>query len=654
MKIVSSVRHWLRLSVELFKNSMVFRVLVVSQMMLIVLLAAGSVLFAPKDIQFLFSESASCANSFVAFPNSQTAKSNGSFTVSYHQNVSLWGRHILARKVCVKPEVAPVDNTKSEIKLSLLGVSLLAKYVHVHVGSYPSLHSDLASLKIISIADPLSFSLTQPDKVFQYALSANNKVAICQKQNMTELTCDPSPLGLQHATAYRFAINRTFGEKAVQTVSTAQVETVKPVTVVSTSIAQNATVYDKPAVLELKLDKSISSVRAITLAGPSGTQELKSSFKDAVLSIQLGESLVRGATYTLAIDNIIATDGGSFASPYKLAFTMSKGPRVTKANIGASGVAYTQNIVISFDQSLDTVQNTAQEISLQVNGKVASFKAVASGSTITIDPTEPFAKCATIVVKVGPNIRNPYGISGESSWSINSRATCYDSFSIGQSVQGKSIIAYRFGSGANAILYVGGVHGNEQNAKRLMDKWIAELNANPDKIPVNRSIVVIPLVNPDGYAKNSRTNANGINLNRNFPANNWKMTIKEPSGAILQQGGGATPLSEPEANALASYVKALRPLMVMSYHSAASIVIGNDAGNSRELSAMYAAKSGYSNKTTETIGNTFDYDTTGAFEDWLADKQGIPAVLVELRSKTDDEFARNKAAMWMISQSISF
>jgi predicted PurR-regulated permease PerM len=66
------------------------------------------------------------------------------------------------------------------------------------------------------------------------------------------------------------------------------------------------------------------------------------------------------------------------------------------------------------------------------------------------------------------------------------------------------------------------------------------------------------------------------------------------------------------------------------------------------LTRTYSSLSGYGAQNGSTIGNFFDYDTTGALEDWLADKKGIPAILVELSTRENDEFNRNKNAMWQV------
>ena len=124
------------------------------------------------------------------------------------------------------------------------------------------------------------------------------------------------------------------------------------------------------------------------------------------------------------------------------------------------------------------------------------------------------------------------GISGSSAWSLNSRTICQSTFSIGTSVQGRSITAYRFGSGGSYVVFVGGTHGNEQSSVHSLNSFIDYVERHYDNIPGNRTIVIIPNINPDAYAKNQRTNANNVDLNRNFPANNWKQGVIMPGGAF--------------------------------------------------------------------------------------------------------------------------
>jgi murein peptide amidase A len=176
------------------------------------------------------------------------------------------------------------------------------------------------------------------------------------------------------------------------------------------------------------------------------------------------------------------------------------------------------------------------------------------------------------------------------------------------------------------------------------------LEANISAIPANRTIIIIPTANPDGAAIGARLNAHNVDLNRNFPANNWKSGVTEPGGVYYANGGGSSALSEPESSAIANYILSQDPLLVMSYHAAATLIAANESGNSLSLAKSYAKKSGYPPAQGNEAAAEFAYDTTGAMEDWLHDKHNIPAILVELRNKTGNEFSAHKNAMLAMIQ----
>lgn len=193
--------------------------------------------------------------------------------------------------------------------------------------------------------------------------------------------------------------------------------------------------------------------------------------------------------------------------------------------------------------------------------------------------------------------------------------------------------------------FAGTIHGNEKSATATLNSFIDQLEARAGDIPAHRTIIVIPNVNPDGYAANSRLNARGVDLNRNFPASNWKPGVTMPGGEYLPEGGGTAPLSEPESQALGSYVTSQSPRLVVSYHSTGGVAIANEAGDSLTIARAYARSTGF-----WALGNDssayFDYDTTGAFEDWLAQAYGIPAILIELSTRSGNEYSSQAAAMW--------
>ena len=95
------------------------------------------------------------------------------------------------------------------------------------------------------------------------------------------------------------------------------------------------------------------------------------------------------------------------------------------------------------------------------------------------------------------------------------------------------------------IIYISCLHGDEPNAPYAdfrFFKHLATGHASNDTLKMlydNVEFVVCPIANPWGYNNNSRLNSNGVNLNRNFPAN-W---------VAIEQGkdySGATAASEIE------------------------------------------------------------------------------------------------------------
>lgn len=616
----------------------------------VVFLGLAIFMLRPQKVTFSYA-SDNCYGGVFLLPSKQKISGDNTFIVKFKSSSTL-----LAKHYCLEPGNVPKQDTKTSVTASLFGVQLLAKKITIETPKYPGFDKDLSSLRAIPVAEPIALKLASPDTVFGFALSANSKSVACQKTNNTDIKCDPSSLELKHATEYDFAVNRVFDDKTVQTVDSEKIITITPIVITNSSIVNNSIRYDKPKSIIIDLDKPVQSVGEVKLISTKDSRKIptKTKYENNRVTIEMTDELARGEEYKLTIDNIHANDGGSLITPYELIFSTSNGPKVVGVNIGKNSETVDKNIIIRFDQNLDKNQDVAKHIVLNGGGKNIGINATVSSANITIRATDSLPSCTEFTIAVDTAIVSEYGISGASGWNYSSRTECFTSFSIGNSVEGRAIMAHRFGSGANAVLYVAGVHGNEQNATKLLYKWLDEINANPGKVPAGRSIVVIPSVNPDGYAKARRVNAHGIDLNRNFAANNWKSTIKEPSGEVLAQGGGTTALSEPESSALASYVSSLRPLMVMSYHSYGGLAIANDAGASRSLASAYGAKGGYVYKNGDTIGNTFDYDTTGAFEDWLYDKLSTPAILVELRSQYNDEFSSNVGPMWTIAQTANF
>ncbi len=218
---------------------------------------------------------------------------------------------------------------------------------------------------------------------------------------------------------------------------------------------------------------------------------------------------------------------------------------------------------------------------------------------------------------------------------------------IGKSVGGLDITAYNFGNatGTDKILFVGGIHGGyEKNTVTVSQELIDYLKTNPSVIPANVKVSVIPVLNPDGLAKGEgavgRFNGNNVDLNRNFDCD-WQTNGKWQNKTV---SGGATAFSEPESQAIKSYIESNNFTAVVVYYSAAGGVFSSSCHNgilaeTRNLTNTYAKASGYPAHEEFNF-----YEITGDMVNWLA-KENTPAISVLLTNHTDSEWTKNKAGV---------
>jgi protein MpaA len=149
----------------------------------------------------------------------------------------------------------------------------------------------------------------------------------------------------------------------------------------------------------------------------------------------------------------------------------------------------------------------------------------------------------------------------------------------GRSVQGRAIVATRVGDPAAPVrvLVVGDVHGNEAAGEAI----VARLGRAR---PAGVVLYLVRTGNPDGRVANTRRNARGVDLNRNFP---WRWS----AGARGTFYPGPKAGSEPETDALMRLVRRVRPQLAIYYHQHLGITVrarGADPAIQRE----YARRTG--------------------------------------------------------------
>jgi protein MpaA len=602
----------------------------------------------PHTVQFSYAATVACTTSPQVLPGLFKTETNQAFRVIRPATLSVFGAALFSPTVCVTPSgkqipLATATHKNSE-RIIVAGKTVFTRTVTTHTPAYAQVTASTSAP--IATNQSIQFTLSQPDKTFRYVLVANKQQTTCAAAH-ARLSCSAKPLGLAYASSYTATLERQFQAKLVNLPAQQKLQTITATTIVTSSIVPDAVVYDKPQQITLQTDKTLTALTPPVLKH-KGTETViptTSTFADKTITVTIPAPLPRSSSLSLHVADLTATDASTLATPYTLDFTMSGGPKVTGVNIASYGLTAGQPIVVSFNQTLAGAQNP-DIVTLLVNGAAVPATVQYGQRSVTVTPKTGYPVCGTVVVRFSAGVQNPAGISGDSAWSFTSRARCYTTSSIGTSVQGRPITAYRFGSGASMVLYVGATHGNESNTARLLQKWIATLDASPGGIPAGRTIVVIPQANPDGVVASSRLNSRGIDLNRNFPANDWQTSVTLPGSPAVTAAGGPSALSEPESAALAGFVQANRPRFVLTYHSRAAIVEANEAGDSVAVAAAYAKSAGYAAIPASNSGGVFDYSTTGAFETWMKDKLGLPAAVVELETSTYDEYGSNQSAMW--------
>jgi protein MpaA len=206
---------------------------------------------------------------------------------------------------------------------------------------------------------------------------------------------------------------------------------------------------------------------------------------------------------------------------------------------------------------------------------------------------------------------------------------------IGTSVLGRPIVAvHRWRPGATrTLLVIGNVHGDEQAGLRVAHRLLTH------SLPTPVDLWVIRSANPDGTAADRRTNAHGVDLNRNFPRR-WV-----GAGAGTSNWSGPRAGSEPETQALLSFVARIHPRTTIVFHQPLD---GVDAYRAKSMTLVrrLARESGLPVKSFDCHGGCH-----GTFTDWLNTRTPGRAVTVEFGARAPSaQVARMTRAVLTVAQ----
>jgi protein MpaA len=186
------------------------------------------------------------------------------------------------------------------------------------------------------------------------------------------------------------------------------------------------------------------------------------------------------------------------------------------------------------------------------------------------------------------------------------------------------------------ILFIGVFHGEEPEGEPLINRLMDSIKINSELIK-NNKILFIPCLNPDGKEINTRGNSNGVDLNRNFPTENWKLSKEKD-----EFYSGNDPASEIETKFIIDVMKNYKPDIIITLHTPYKIV--NYDGPAKDLAEKISELNGY------PVQSDIGYPTPGSFGTYAGVERNIPVITLEMPDKTniDQLWKENKEAFFYI------
>ena len=243
---------------------------------------------------------------------------------------------------------------------------------------------------------------------------------------------------------------------------------------------------------------------------------------------------------------------------------------------------------------------------------------------------------------------------------------------LGKSYEGRPMIAVKIGAKDDSpqrpnVLFMATYHAREwaatEMALRLIKYLAAPPGSNPrvDSLVQTRDIWILPVANPDGYEytftgdrlwRKTRSpqagGAFGVDMNRNH-RQNWGLddvgSSPDPTSDIYR---GPAPESEIEVRNIVAFHAAHPPVVSVSYHTYAGLILFSPSAVYGEISAdlpVYRTLAGTNQRSAVKdnlpgSSRTYDspntawtlYTTNGEYNDWASAKYGTVSFTPEITS----------------------
>ena len=170
-----------------------------------------------------------------------------------------------------------------------------------------------------------------------------------------------------------------------------------------------------------------------------------------------------------------------------------------------------------------------------------------------------------------------------------------------------------FGNKISPKVFVIGVfHGDEPQGKYLIENYLS--------VKPNTNLLMLPCLNQYGLDNNTRVNANGVDLNRNYPTKNWELTERN------EFFGGIAPASEKETQFVIDLVKKFSPQIILTLHAPYKVVNydGDKDGKYKNILEKISKIMKY------PLEPSIGYPTPGSFGTWAGVERDILTITLEL------------------------
>jgi protein MpaA len=210
-----------------------------------------------------------------------------------------------------------------------------------------------------------------------------------------------------------------------------------------------------------------------------------------------------------------------------------------------------------------------------------------------------------------------------------------------QTAKKSPLLYLAFGTGTDATLILSAVHPDEMTPVPMGFRLAKHLAEHPELLRPDQQVIIAPLVNPDGFLikKPTRTNARGVDANRNFftmdwyeKSISWWKSLKEKRPSHFP---GHFPNSEIETIFQVRLIDDYQPDKILSVHAPLGFLDYDGPGDQKRqvLSPIEKQAKSLADAISRKSNNyrVVDYSFyPGSLGNFAGNERQIPTITLEL------------------------